>query len=74
MEAKTLYLYEFRYRCPLRKRWVKAEYRATLEELGERSGEGDTIGEPERRVLDRTRGASTPYRKLGERQISRVGL
>ena len=67
MEAKTLYLYEFRYRCPLRKRWVKARYRATVEEIRERYVEWETIGEPERRVFDPSEGYFNPYRKLGER-------
>jgi hypothetical protein len=56
-------LYEFRYHCPLRKRWVKARYRATLEELGQRYAEWETIGEPEVRVSDPNEGYFSPWPK-----------
>jgi hypothetical protein len=60
-------LYEFRYRCPLRKRWVKARYRATLEEIGHRYAEWETIGEPEVREVDPNNGYFNPYRGCGDR-------
>ena len=50
--TETLYLYEFRYRCPLRKRWVTAGYRAELHEIADCYAEWETIGEPEVRVSD----------------------
>ena len=61
MEAKTLCLYEFRYRCRLRKRWVKARYRATVEEICERYVEWETIGEPEVRQSDPNAGYFSPW-------------
>lgn len=66
MATTTLHLYEFRYRCPLRKRWVKARYCATLEEIGQRYAEWETIGEPEVRVVDPEAKYFNPYRKPRE--------
>jgi len=58
-------LYEFRYRCPLRKRWVKARYRATLQELRQRYAEWETMGEPEVRGGGRDDGYFSPWRRDG---------
>ena len=46
----------------LRKRWVKARYHATLEELGERYAEWETIGEPQRREQSDPWAYFSPFR------------
>ena len=63
MPTTALHLYEFRYRCPLHKRWMEARYRATLEELGQRCAEWETIGEPEVREVDPNAGDFSPWPK-----------
>jgi hypothetical protein len=40
-------LWEFRYFDPLRKRWIKARYRATREDIAGRYAEYQIEGQPE---------------------------
>jgi hypothetical protein len=46
-----LLLYSFRFVDPLTGRWVRARYRASLDEIAERYDRWEIIGEPEVRYV-----------------------
>lgn len=53
MENKKLELWPFSYFCPMRKKWFRARYVATLDDIGQRYGAFKLTGKPEIRDVPR---------------------
>jgi hypothetical protein len=51
MDAHYIELFAFEFRDPMRRRWTRARYRATREEIAARYAEFRIIGEPELREI-----------------------
>lgn len=60
-EPNDVVLYPFRFKDPITGRWVRARYRASLEDIAARYAEWDVTGEP---VTYRgNQGHFSPFRK-----------
>jgi hypothetical protein len=63
-------LYAFRFRDPVTGRWVKARYRATMEDIAATHTEWEIIGAPEMRSP--MGGSFNPYRVVQHAELRRL--
>ena len=62
LSPPPLVLYPFRFFDPIRKRWVRARYVATLQEIAERQEKWEITGPPEFRSVKIHDGYFTPWK------------